>query len=206
MRYAAKCDSFYALYYFCFPSVLHLGVLKISHYPNGISLVLLSFFSFPTVQNCPACFEEPKERDRVKKLLQQEEAMVPGLFYNLRRALVPLMHDDTYEVMTRVQKRVQAAGTVRTPCTRRPSEAKPGQTVGQKTGTDSSSGALEKNKSAAQSPARDSASEPALKRSKPDRGSEKNDGNNGEKIPVEISLEGETCTRGGYCPPCYELA
>lgn len=64
-------------------------------------------------ENCPACFEEPKERARVKKLLQQEEAMVPNLFYNLKRALVPLMHDDTYHVLKAVADKITEAGNVR---------------------------------------------------------------------------------------------
>ena len=31
-------------------------------------------------ENCPACFEGPKERHRVKKLLAQEENLFPGIF------------------------------------------------------------------------------------------------------------------------------
>lgn len=42
-------------------------------------------------ENCPACFEAPKERRRVKKMLQQEESIFGSLFGNLRKALVPLM-------------------------------------------------------------------------------------------------------------------
>ena len=59
-------------------------------------------------ENCPACFEQPKERDRVKKLLKQEESMVPGLFYNLRKAFLPLLHDDTYVAMTNVVQQIEA--------------------------------------------------------------------------------------------------
>jgi selenocysteine lyase/cysteine desulfurase/tRNA(Ile)-lysidine synthase TilS/MesJ len=40
--------------------------------------------------NCPACFEAPKERARVKKLLRREEAMYPRLFANLGAAMAPL--------------------------------------------------------------------------------------------------------------------
>jgi len=61
-------------------------------------------------ENCPACFEQPKERDRIKRLLQQEEAMVPALFHNLRRALIPLMHDDTYTTMLAVTEAVENSG------------------------------------------------------------------------------------------------
>ncbi len=59
-------------------------------------------------ENCPACFEEPKERHRVKKLLQQEESNVPELFMKLKRALIPLMHDDTYEVMDDIFRHIES--------------------------------------------------------------------------------------------------
>ena len=61
-------------------------------------------------ENCPACFEEPKERDRIKKLLVQEEAMIPALFFNLKRALIPFMADETYEVMSAVNVATDARG------------------------------------------------------------------------------------------------
>jgi tRNA(Ile)-lysidine synthase TilS/MesJ len=64
-------------------------------------------------ENCPACFEEPKERARVKKLLSQEEAMVPALFFNLRKALLPLMHDKTYEAIHEVEKLVELQSSKR---------------------------------------------------------------------------------------------
>jgi len=57
-------------------------------------------------ENCPACFEEPKERHRVKKLLQQEEASVPGLFGKLKHALIPLMDDDLYVATKAVMDRI----------------------------------------------------------------------------------------------------
>ncbi|KAF0310154.1 tRNA-cytidine(32) 2-sulfurtransferase [Amphibalanus amphitrite] len=41
-------------------------------------------------ENCPACFEEPKERHRVKQLLAQQEVLFPRLFESLRSALRPL--------------------------------------------------------------------------------------------------------------------
>jgi hypothetical protein len=42
-------------------------------------------------ENCPACFEAPKERRRVKKLLAQQESLFPATFKHLRRAMIPLM-------------------------------------------------------------------------------------------------------------------
>ena len=45
-------------------------------------------------ENCPACFEEPKERARVKKLLSKEENLAPSLFDSIKKALIPLMDKD----------------------------------------------------------------------------------------------------------------
>ncbi|GMI13398.1 hypothetical protein TrVE_jg3024 [Triparma verrucosa] len=45
-------------------------------------------------ENCPACFEEPKERARIKKLLSKEETLSPSLFDNMRHTLLPLMDKD----------------------------------------------------------------------------------------------------------------
>nr|CAD7399828.1 unnamed protein product [Timema cristinae] len=42
-------------------------------------------------ENCPACFEAPKERHRTKQLLAQQEILFPRLFWSLRSALHPLM-------------------------------------------------------------------------------------------------------------------
>lgn len=63
-------------------------------------------------ENCPACFEEPKERARVKKMLSREESLYPNFYDNIRRSLIPLMHDDmsailrsyTEEVVSRSRK------------------------------------------------------------------------------------------------------
>ncbi|XP_050434558.1 uncharacterized protein LOC126841860 [Adelges cooleyi] len=42
-------------------------------------------------ENCPACFEAPKERHRTKQLLAQQEILFPKLFASLRSALRPLI-------------------------------------------------------------------------------------------------------------------
>ena len=47
-------------------------------------------------ENCPACFEEPKERARVKKMLAREEQLFPAIYNSLRRCLTPLMDDALY--------------------------------------------------------------------------------------------------------------
>jgi hypothetical protein len=50
-------------------------------------------------ENCPACFEEPKERARVKKLLSREETLYPNIYDNIRRSLIPVMHDDVTPIL-----------------------------------------------------------------------------------------------------------
>jgi tRNA(Ile)-lysidine synthase TilS/MesJ len=50
-------------------------------------------------ENCPACFEEPKERARVKKMLSREETLYPNFYDNVRRSLLPLMHDDMTSIL-----------------------------------------------------------------------------------------------------------
>ncbi|XP_023323706.1 uncharacterized protein LOC111697807 [Eurytemora carolleeae] len=42
-------------------------------------------------ENCPACFEAPKERQRIKQLLAQQELLFPRLYWNLKTALYPVM-------------------------------------------------------------------------------------------------------------------
>lgn len=42
-------------------------------------------------ENCPACFEAPTERARVKQLLAAQELLYPHLFQSLARAMRPLM-------------------------------------------------------------------------------------------------------------------
>ena len=37
--------------------------------------------------------------------------MVPALFANLRKSLLPLMHEDTYKVMDDVVVRIEASGS-----------------------------------------------------------------------------------------------
>jgi tRNA(Ile)-lysidine synthase TilS/MesJ len=35
-------------------------------------------------ENCPACFEEPKERARIKKMLSREETLYASFFDNIK--------------------------------------------------------------------------------------------------------------------------
>eukprot|EP00126_Sphaerothecum_destruens_P004805 Sdes_comp18388_c0_seq1m8211 len=41
-------------------------------------------------ENCPACFEAPKERYRMKQLLAAQELLFPNLYYSLQSAMAPL--------------------------------------------------------------------------------------------------------------------
>lgn len=45
-------------------------------------------------ENCPACFEVPKERHRTKQLLAAQEILFPGLYHSLLTAMKPLMARD----------------------------------------------------------------------------------------------------------------
>jgi len=59
------------------------------HYANLANLPVIT-------ENCPACFEEPKERARIKALLKAQERLYPNLFGNLLGAIKPLMHPDLH--------------------------------------------------------------------------------------------------------------
>jgi hypothetical protein len=59
-------------------------------------------------ENCPACFEEPKERARIKKLLSREETLFPNFFDNIKRSILPLMHDDTTPILRAYTKEALA--------------------------------------------------------------------------------------------------
>ena len=50
-------------------------------------------------ENCPACFEEPKERARVKKLLAREEKLYPKIYNSLRHSMSPLMDAAVYPIL-----------------------------------------------------------------------------------------------------------
>lgn len=132
---------------------------------------------FPIInENCPACFEEPKERDRIKKLLAQEEAMVPALFHNMKRALLPLLHDDTYEAMNKVIASIEAAGNAKNHI---PTRFKKGQDQEDK----------------AENPD-DNTSSPQTKRRKTEEEF---------KMDTNSILEQTIKCEGDYCAPCFEI-
>ncbi|OQR94019.1 cysteine desulfurase [Thraustotheca clavata] len=57
-------------------------------------------------ENCPACFEEPKERQRVKKMLFKEESLNPEMYNSFRRALLPLMDNEIYGPLNAIRARI----------------------------------------------------------------------------------------------------
>lgn len=60
-------------------------------------------------ENCPACFEAPKERHHIKKLLAREEGMFPSLYPSLRKALIPLLDPVAMDLLAAVQRTVEKA-------------------------------------------------------------------------------------------------
>ncbi|ETO36502.1 hypothetical protein RFI_00557 [Reticulomyxa filosa] len=49
-------------------------------------------FHLPVIdENCPACFDSPKERQRCKQILAAQEHLHPTLFPNLLKAITPLL-------------------------------------------------------------------------------------------------------------------
>ena len=60
-------------------------------------------------ENCPACFEAPKERHHIKKLLAREEGVFPSLYPSLRKALIPLLDPSAMDLLAAVQRTVEEA-------------------------------------------------------------------------------------------------
>ena len=67
---------------------------------EGLMTTFAQDANLPVInENCPACFEEPKERARIKKMLSREETLYPNFYDNIRRSLIPLMHDDMAAIL-----------------------------------------------------------------------------------------------------------
>ena len=130
-------------------------------------------------ENCPACFEQPKERDRIKKLLSQEEAMVPALFFNLRKAFLPFLHDDTYDAMDAVIKKIEERAR------------EPKTTVSSKRDQHVLNPKRERTE--------EGEGESCFKR-RPS-----NEATNASLAVEPGKVMVDPCTSKTYCPPCYEL-
>ena len=51
-------------------------------------------------ENCPACFEGPKERYRIKSLIAQQEHLHKELIPKLLSAMKPIMIDSSFEAIS----------------------------------------------------------------------------------------------------------
>jgi hypothetical protein len=59
-------------------------------------------------ENCPACFEAPKERARTKLLLASQEHLHPALFACLLQAMRPLMAQENSKLLGNPPQRTNA--------------------------------------------------------------------------------------------------
>ena len=57
---------------------------ELAHFASTNSLPVIA-------ENCPACFEAPKERHRIKQLLAHQELLYPRVYLNIKTSLLPLM-------------------------------------------------------------------------------------------------------------------
>ena len=61
--------------------------------------------NLPVIQeNCPACFQNPKERQRMKVLLAQQENLFPSLFSSLQKAMIPLMKGNIKDLIKDIKQ------------------------------------------------------------------------------------------------------
>ena len=81
------------------------------HNSNDVRLRIIDH-CFLSSENCPACFEAPKERHRIKQLLAQQELLFPRLYWNLKTALFPVMRIDRTGLESVVFGRAVADTTV----------------------------------------------------------------------------------------------
>jgi hypothetical protein len=65
---------------------------EVEAFSEGNSLPIVS-------ETCPACFEAPKERYRIKCLLATQEALFPTLFHSLLRTLLPLTEPQVEDLL-----------------------------------------------------------------------------------------------------------
>ena len=62
--------------------------------------------NLPVIQeNCPACFQNPKERQRMKVLLAQQENLFPSLFSSLQKAMIPLMKGNIKDLIKDIKQK-----------------------------------------------------------------------------------------------------
>mmetsp|Transcript_354 Transcript_354/g.489 ORF Transcript_354/g.489 Transcript_354/m.489 type:complete len:154 (+) Transcript_354:28-489(+) len=153
----------------------------------------------------------------MKKLMAQEESMVPNLFYNLKRALMPIMHDETYQAMESVTARIDAANataSTRTNSSNTSNKSQSNEKHNAKrpftelilgdTVTAVSAGNGHDPRIAAGKRARMEGVEVLGGGGDGGGSADKEDGD-AEEIGQKSSTSNAGCT-SGYCPPCFELA
>lgn len=59
-------------------------------------------------ENCPACFEAPKERNHIKKLLAREESVFPSLYSCMKNALTPLFDPSAQDLLSMIREAIEA--------------------------------------------------------------------------------------------------
>jgi tRNA(Ile)-lysidine synthase TilS/MesJ len=91
-------------------------------------------------ENCPACFEEPKERARIKKLLWREETLYPNFYDSIKRALLPLMHDDATAILRSYTEEALAKSRKENHVKKRPNGSKPTSRNGKNSKTNKGEG------------------------------------------------------------------
>ena len=162
----------------------------------------------------------------MKKLLVQEEAMIPALFYNLKRALIPLLDDSTYVTMQAVAASAEArgrSGKDRLPSKKQDQEKHNEENkrkrslesggLGSGPGLFGQNSNLTNGKKETQttcisvekmSEMAKSSSSPTWKRNKSDSAKIEDDGGDDDS-DGDAHDDKNICT-SSYCPPCYELA
>lgn len=131
--------------------------------------------------------------------------MIPGLFYNFKRALIPLMHDETYDAMNRVQDLVEAnsfATKVKNSLASR--QLKDGSTASAATAaTTNGGGGVDEDEDYGMPVIGDKKAVPVAESSVD---SDKPPLTANEVVDSILSAP-PTCEPGSrYCAPCYELA
>ena len=64
-------------------------------------------------ENCPACFEAPKERNHIKKLLAREESVFPSLYSCMRNALMPMFDASAQDMLSMIRETIDSRNVSR---------------------------------------------------------------------------------------------
>ena len=139
----------------------------------------------------------------MKELLKQEESMVPGMFFNLRKALLPLMDDASYDAMAAVVARVEQQSKSSRDLIRTNGSSK--QTVVGQSSTSSSStepSTLNSGSALGKRPAEEGSNrENMTTKAKMETTGININANTGD---LTLDVSAAQC-KDDYCVPCYEL-